>query len=47
MAYQVILIDLWQLVSEELTRENKFWFSAFFAICQIVPLENDSYVVKA
>ena len=30
MVYQVILIDLWQLVSEALTRDNKFWFSIFF-----------------
>ena len=30
MVNQVILIDLWQLVSKALTKENKFWFSTFF-----------------
>ena len=39
--------QLLQLVSEALTRENKFWFSAVFAICQIIPLENDGYVANA
>ena len=46
MVYQIILIDLWQLVSEALTGENKFWFFAFFAICQTIPLENEGYVAK-
>ena len=47
MVYQVILINLWQIVSEALTRENKFQFFVFFAIYQIVPLENEGYRSKA
>ena len=36
------------LVSEALTRENNFWFSPpFFAIYQIIPLENEGHVTKA
>ena len=46
MVYQIILIDLWQLVSKALTRVN-FDSALFFAICLSIPLENDGYVEKA
>ena len=47
MVYQVIFFDLWQLESEALIRENKYLIlPSFFAICQIIPLENESYVLN-